>query len=326
MTQDVVTAKDVAAPATVTLRLQDAQLICEKLDEALAAESFDRATYSSSVQSLFQQAWAVAAHKRSRQVTIHHLAYALVFDHPEAGKKLAEYLGSDVDSFAVGCILQVLPLGVSTGDSDIRPPSVGTVRWLGEAGALARERGKQSEILPEDLVRAVLEGGLPTSELRALRRAALVGNARHDAVLGPRSVPSIAAAPSSSRDIIKHMEEVEKGRAAAGPTDDLTNLVELLEEFELRHTADVADQKQVLASADKRLALIEQRVQTIDDVMRKLEKIDRRLEELPRTPSGARLAAAIVAVLTLGVAAGLALRFPQLVGSLLAQVFSASAK
>jgi hypothetical protein len=122
------------------------------------------------------------------------------------------------------------------------------------------------------------------------------------------------------------MEEVEKGRAAAGPTDDLTNLVELLEEFEQRHTADVADQKQVMTSADKRLAFIEQRVQAIDGVVSKLETIDRRLQELPRTPSGARLAAAIVAVLTLGVAAGLALRFPPPLGSLLAQVFSASVK
>jgi len=105
------------------------------------------------------------------------------------------------------------------------------------------------------------------------------------------------------------MEEVEKGRAAAGPTDDLTNLVELFEEFEQRQTNDVANQKQA-----------------IDDVMSKLEKIDRRLQELPRSPSGARLAATIVAVITLGVAAGLALRFPQPWGSLLAQVFSASVK
>ena len=40
----------------------------------------------------------------------------------------------------------------------------------------------------------------------------------------------------------------------------------------------------------------------------------------------ASVMAAIVAVLTLGVAAGLALSFPQLVGSLFAQVFSASVR
>ena len=182
MTQDVVTARDVAAPAAVTPQPPDVQLICEKLNEALVAESFARITYSSSIQFLFQQAWAVAAHKRSTQVTIFHLAYALVFDHPEAGKKLAEHLGSDVDSFAIGCILQLLPLGVSTGDAGIVPPAVGTVRWLGEAIALANKRANRSELLPVDLVNAVLDGVLPASERGRLRRAARVGNARRDAV------------------------------------------------------------------------------------------------------------------------------------------------
>jgi hypothetical protein len=324
MTQDVVTAKEVAAPATVTLRLQDAQLICDKLDEALAKESYRKTAYSEPVRSLFQLAWAVASHKRSVQVTVYHLAYALVCG--EDGKELAGCLGNDVESFAVGCILRLLSLGLSTGDRDIVPPSVDAARWLGEGVALALKRGKQNELQPNDLVRAVQEDTIPHSVRAQLRAAARLGAARRDAILGPRSVQSISAAPSSPSEIIKQMEEVERGRAAAGPTDDLTNLVELLEEFEQRHTADVADQKRTLASAEKRLALIERRVQAIDDVMRKLEEIDRRLEELPRPPSGTRLVAAIVAVLTLSVAAGLALRFPQLVGSLLAQVFSASAK
>jgi hypothetical protein len=295
MTDDVVTAREVAAPATVTLPPQDAQLICDKLDEALAKESYRLTAYSKPIRSLFQLAWAVASHKRNTQVTVYHLAYALVCGHLEDGKELAGCLGSDVESFAVGCILRLLTLGLSTGDKDIVPPSVDAVRWLGEGVALALKRGKQTELQPKDLVRAVQEGTIRPSVRAQLRAAARLGAARRDAILGPRSVQSNFAAPSSSSEIIKQMEEVEKGRAAAGPTDDLTNLVELLEEFEQRHT----------------------------DVMSKLEKIDRRLEELPRTPSGARLAAAIVAVLILGVAAGLALRFSQ-VGSLLAQVFSAS--
>jgi hypothetical protein len=236
------------------------------------------------------------------QVTIYHLAYALVFHNPESGKMLAEVLGSDVDSFAVGCILCILPLGVSTGDADIVPPAVGTVRWLGHAVALALERGQRSELLPDDLVRAVLDGTLPAPERVALRRAARVGNARHDAVLGPRSVPSIAAAPPSSRDIIKHMEEVEKGYSP-DPESDVTDLRTVLEEFEERYSADVKDHKHALARIETLLA-----------------------GRLTRAPSGARLAAAIVAVLILGFAAGLTLQFPQPVGSLLAQVFSASVK
>jgi hypothetical protein len=39
MAQDLVTAKDVAAPDEVALQFQDAQLICDILDEALAKES-----------------------------------------------------------------------------------------------------------------------------------------------------------------------------------------------------------------------------------------------------------------------------------------------
>jgi hypothetical protein len=136
MTQDVVTAKEVAAPDTVTLRLQDAQLICVKLDEALVKESYRRTAYSEPVRSLFQLAWAVASHKRSVQVTVYHLAYALVCGHLEDGKELAVCLGSDVESFAVGCILRLLPLGLSTGDRDIVPPSVDAARWLGEGVAL----------------------------------------------------------------------------------------------------------------------------------------------------------------------------------------------
>lgn len=314
MAQDLVTAKDVAVHADDAFRFQDAQLICEKLDEALAFERFNRTSYSPSVQHLFQQAWAVAAHKSSRQVTIHHLAYALVFNHPDDGKKLAEYLTTDVDSLALGCILQILPLGVSTGDAAILPPAVGTVRWVGHAVSLARATGRRSELLSEHLVEAVLGSVLPDQERAALRKAVRVGHARHGVVLGPRLVKLMAVPPSSSRDIIKHMEEVERGSVAGGPAEN-PNLVELLEEFDERRTADSADQKQALTLANKRLALIEQRVLPIDDVMCKLEGIDHRVSvlsgALPAPPSGARVAAAIIAVLILGVAIGLALTFWQ---------------
>ena len=79
MTQDVVTAKDVAAPATVTLRLQDAQPICDKLDDALTKELYRRTAYSMPVQSLLQLAWAVASHKRSVQVTVYHQRWSRIF-------------------------------------------------------------------------------------------------------------------------------------------------------------------------------------------------------------------------------------------------------
>jgi hypothetical protein len=291
MAQDLVTAKDVAAPAEVTLQFQDAQLICDKLDDALAKEKYGRTAYSEPIRSLFQAAWTVAAHKRNTQVTVYHLACALLWDPSQAGKELVSYLESDVESFAVGCILKVLPLGVPTGDKDIVPPSVDAVRWVGEAVALTLKRGENSELLPTDLVQAVQGGTVPRSVRAQLRAAARLGAARREAILGPRSVPTISAAPASPSEIIKHIEEVEKGQAAAGPTDGLTNLVELL-----------------------------------DDVVIRLENIDRRLTELPRTPSGARLAIAIVAVLVLGVVAGLALQFPQPWGALLAQVFSTDVK
>jgi len=73
MTQDVVTAKEVAIPAAVTLPPQDAQPICDKLDRALKEERYRRTAYSEPVRSLFQLAWAVASHKRTRQVTVYHL-------------------------------------------------------------------------------------------------------------------------------------------------------------------------------------------------------------------------------------------------------------
>lgn len=312
MTQDVVTARDVAAPDEVALQFHNAQLICNELDGALPKNR--RTAYSEPVRSLFQVAWAAASHRRNVQVTVYHLAYALVRSHPEAGRELADCLGTDAESFAVGCVLRFLTLGVSTGDRDIVPPAVDAVRWLGEGVALALMRGEHSEFLPTDLVRAIQGNTIHRSVRDHLNRAARSGAARRDAILGPRSVPSIPTAPPTPDNIIEHIKEVETGRA------------ELLEDLAPRSTDEVAEQKQLLASADRRLALIEQRTQAIDAAISRLEKIDRRLEGPTRPPSGARLAAAIIGVLTLGVAVGLALQFPQPLWSLLVQIFSAGVK
>ena len=116
------------------------------------------------------------------------------------------------------------------------------------------------------------------------------------------------------------MEEVERGHATdqtAGDSDpDITDLLqEALTQIE--------------TSFDRRLTLIEQRAMRIDDVIHWLEMIDRRVraldEALPRRPSSARLAAAIVAALTLGAAAGIALTHWQ-PEARVSQVVSASAK
>src|SRR5262245_36788140 len=112
MAQDLVTAKDVE----VALQFQDAQLICDILDEALPKESYPRTAYSQPVRSMFQVAWAAASHARNTQVTVYHLAYALLRSQSETGKDLADCLGTDADSFAVGCVVGFLTLGVSTGD------------------------------------------------------------------------------------------------------------------------------------------------------------------------------------------------------------------
>ena len=103
--------------------------------------------------------------------------------------------------------------------------------------------------------------------------------------------------------------------AATGPTDDVAYLAELLEKLGERHSAYITDQKQAQVRVEAMIgrwqAPIEQPVLHFDDIMDKLGTIDRRVtavhEALPRTPSIAGLAAAIVAVLTLGTGAGLAL-------------------
>jgi len=325
MAQDVVTARDVAAPTDVTLQLPDASIIGTLLDDALAKEDFDRATYSPSVQYLLQLAWAVAVHKRNRHVTIHHLAYALVFEHRDDGLKLAEYLGADVDAFAVGCILQILPLGIPVGDHT-PTPAVGAVRWLGEAVALARGRGEQGTLLPEDLVHVVLDDRLPQPERDALRKAARVGKGRLGVVLGKRPTPANPIVTTSSRDIIKHMEEVERG-------PDNADLLTRIEEIDERHSA-IADAHtdalgKIEAAANERMILIEQRVAPIQAVLDKLEAIDGHVAALveaqPRPPSVVRLATAIVSVLALGAVAGLTLSHWQ-PGSHISQAVSVSSK
>ena len=74
MIQDVVTARDVAAPSQIAVQQQDLQRICEALDKALVYENFRHPKYSEQFASLLKLAWAIAAHKRSRQVTLFHLA------------------------------------------------------------------------------------------------------------------------------------------------------------------------------------------------------------------------------------------------------------
>ncbi len=279
MAQDVVTAREVAAPAEVSLRFQDAQRICELLNDALLKEGYLRTDYSKSAQSMFQLAWAVASHKQSTQVTVYHLAYALVIDNREGGERLAAFLESDVHRFAGGCILQTLPLGILSGESEVLPPAIDTVRWLGEAAALARLEGNQSELRPEHLVRAVLGGAVPAPVRSALRKAARTGNMRLNTVLGPRPLPDTA----SPRDVIQHIEQVES-RDAGKSDPDIASVIKFLEDFDQRISEDVDHQKQALGRIEA---------------------------ALPRPPSTARLAAAIFAVLTLGVAAGLLLTFRQ---------------
>lgn len=97
MAQDVVTAREVAAPVETALQFQDAERIGEKLDEALAEQGYRGTAYSGPVRNILQLAWAVAAHKQSTRVTVYHLAYALAFDSRDDGERLAEYLESDVD-------------------------------------------------------------------------------------------------------------------------------------------------------------------------------------------------------------------------------------
>ena len=244
MTQDVVTARDAAALADVTLRFQDAQLICQKVDLALKDEGYRPSGYSEPVLKLFQLAWAVASHKHSRQVTVYHLAYALACNHPEAGRDLAEWLEGDVGSFTVGCFLKLLSLGLVQRDEGIVEPAVDAVRWLGAAFALA----KKSELRPEHLVQVIKDDTVPRSVRTPLRAAARLGVFRRDAVLG-REVASIASrCPSfSPRYHQAYAGDREGRRADSGLTIDITNLIKLFDDFEDRYSADVDEHKRALA-------------------------------------------------------------------------------
>ncbi len=312
MTQEVVTAIDVAAPTDSGIELPDAENICDRLDEAFSRDGFQRATYSEDAKILFQQAWAVAAHKQNTQVTIYHLAFALVFHFPEVGNRLAECLGTDVDSIAIGCTLRILPLGVAPGEAAVLAPAIATVRWVGQAAAVTNDRGTGSELLPDDLVRAILDERLSTADVGALRSAARAGKARRETVLGQREAPSIADAAETSRDIISHMEDIESGQPLSGATD-VSEVLAFLEDFEDRYEASVAVRAQEHARIER--AIVSNRLANVaasdDDIMRKLAAIDQHMTDiraaLPKPPSAMRLAVAVIAVLSLGVGVGLAL-------------------
>jgi hypothetical protein len=309
MTQDVVTARDAAAPSEIVVQQQDFQRICEVLDKALAYENFRRPKYSEQSASLLKLAWAVAAHKRSRQVTLFHLAYALIFDQPKEASELAQYLGTDIDSFAVGNILQILPLGVSTGDAGVLPPAVGTVRWLGHAAKLALSRGERIELLPHDLIRAVLDSNIPANELSLLKRASRVGAARRDAVLGPKAPNSPASTPKED-DPFAYIEKIEKGRDSAG-SDELADLTTAFEDFDQRYTTDANEQKRAMAAVRGDMTRMDARIAPIDETAHMLAALDKKVGNLAasitRPPSGQRIAAAIIAVLLFGGMAGVTL-------------------
>jgi len=274
MSQDVVPAREVAALAAIAHQPADLQPILDMLDAALAG--LGSAFYSSEVQHLLQQSWAVAGHTRNRQVTIHHLASTLAVEFPEAGKELAEYLDCDVDELALGCVLKVLSLGEPVTDRRVLPPAVATVRWLHDAVAAAGRRGSHSDVRIADLAQVVQAGDFHRRDRKELRAAAQKGRTRYEVVLGPRSGHSLVDAPASSRDVIKHVEKVQSGRDSS--------LLAMIEEIDERHSAALDNQRQTLS-----------RIETA----------------LPRPPSGARLTAAILAVLALGTIAGVALTLLQ---------------
>lgn len=306
MTQEIfpareVAARDIAVPPANVVQLADKQELCNLLDVILPKDGFDRLVYSDSFITLLQLAWSVALHKRSKSVTVQHLAYALVFGYPEIGGKLADHMGSEREPFAVGCVLNILNLS-GAHEPGLAKPSVDAVRWVGSAGKIARGRGKMSEVVPEDLLRAVVLKTIPRSVWKHLRTAASAGK-RSDIVIGQRPIN----APASPEEIVMQIDEFQKGLPAADLSDRFSQLADLIEDYDERHSAELDDQKRSLATADRRLALIEQRVLPIDDVRRKLEMVDRRIAALPQPPSGTWLAAAIAAVLALGAGTGLIL-------------------
>lgn len=307
MTQEIVTAREVAASAVATPQYHDAQIICDRLDQYLSEANFRPGNYSIEVRSLFKKAWDVAHRYNNSRVTVFHLACALVSEPSPAEQELSEFLECESEQLFVGCALKFLGLGSSTGDADPIPPSVGAVRWLGVALALASRRGNRSELLNKDLVQALRDVVIPGSVLADLRSAALRGKQRRDAVLGPRPAQPEAVPP---RDIMDFLEVVNQKQAATGQLEETRNIGEFLsriDEFDERCAANWAEQKGLIEKADRRLALIEQRVLPMDDVRRKLEMVDRRIAALPQPPSGTWLAAAIAAVLALGAGTGLIL-------------------
>jgi len=327
MAQEIVPAREVTAPAEVTLQFKDADLICAKLNVALTARYSPPPVYSEDARSLFQLAWAVATYRRNAQVTVFHLAYAVVCDSPEDGQHLAEYLKCEPEALADGCILLTSQLRESTGDAEILPLAVGTERWLYRAFELARENDGASELTRHDLVQAVLTGRLDDRERSYLRKAARTGTRHRVASLAPKRLPSVA----TPEEIIRHFEEVEKGPVFPG--GDFANLVEQFEEFEERYGVDSDHHKQALTriegAIENCLATIGPPTVPFDNVVRRLATIDQRVlalgAQIPRPPSSARLATAIVGVIMVGAAAGLALTHWQ-PGSKVLQAVADSAK
>ena len=138
-----------------------------------------------------------------------------------------------------------------------------------------------------------------------------MGKQRSNAVLGRRQLPPVVNTPSASPGIIEHLEDVERGYEP----DEMAELLSRLDEFRERHSVEVTGQTQMLrrieTSLQSNLKSVDERLLPIAAIIGKLEGLDHRVEALggalPRPPSAARLAAAIVAVLVLGAASGLAM-------------------
>lgn len=347
MSQEVATLRDAAVSNGILSKLPDVALICEKLEAALSKEGIQVGNYSEALLHIFQKAWALAQLSQNTQVTVHHLAYALVLENGPEGRTLADHLETDPLALCIGCLSQFIGLGLPVRQGELPGAAVGTARWIVAAVEMAQEDGLD-DTGPLQLVSAVMEDR-PDSVLALLRRAARAGKSRQDQLIGPRPAAASEPPPALGLEDARHMAAID-GPVVITETTELAALIETLNHHKqallrsdgqmvpMGSGADGAVTNQLqtiekrigniegylesslsavdksvgrLDAIDQQVAGLARRVEPVGELPAMLDKIERRVtaieQGLPRPPSGLRLAAAIAVVVAIGAAVGLLL-------------------
>lgn len=336
------TAYSTAPPSTERLNvLNDAQKvlsdhICDQLN-MLMSEKLRSAPleFGTDAKALIRRAWELADLLNSRNVLSFHLFAAICKTDLEATDALGSIVGRDPSWMFAGAVLRTGLLRnapAHSGNFAMSSPSEQVLRWIAEAGAhAARVRPERRSLRAIDLV-DVLRSPDADPKVRDLvgrlaREAAKLGREPSEYVKTRHEVESAHWTLRQFRsDTTERFAEVRK--QIGGVADKFASVNSALQGFEAERSqatqrasaidltalqSTITSQsnriqnsvREVAARHDGALAAVDRRAAVVEEKATTLEAHAADIKRHLAPPSAGWLAASVLAVLALGVGAGL---------------------